>query len=340
MPRIQFNTGEQRKFLEKARACVNGRIEALANICAVHPRTLRDWCREKYLMSAISVEAIQQQLKIKPPKSTKVLSDHWHIHEAGKIGAIKRYEMYGSPGTKEGRSKGGKISCFVQQTAAKKGVVTGFIVRKDVNLPSYSENLAEAVGIILGDGSISKFQISISSSAKVDNEYADYISRLFKGLFKVDVARLKIRKNTIVQTISSREVVEYFNKMGLKIGDKLKNNITIPRWIVSNESYLKACLKGLFDTDGCIYYHCHYTRGREYNDIGWEFRNLNVNLLKEFQNFLLKKGFNSKIKKASIAIYNRHDISKYFKEIGSNNPKHIKRYLQYFNKLGGMREMA
>ena len=72
--------------------------------------------------------------------------------------------------------------------------------------------------------------------------------------------------------------------------------------------------------------------------IGWEFSNLNSDSLENFQGFLLKKGFNSKMKTKGIWIYNRLDIHRYFNEIGTNNPKHISKYSNYFKQFGGMRE--
>ena len=307
MPRLLFKTGEQKDYLLKAKNKLSRKTAFLAKLCGVHERTVGDWLQEKYFISQSAAQKISERLKIKTPEIIKTLPDFWSISKAGKIGAVARYKIYGNPGTKDGRSKGGKKSCRIQQEALKKGVVTGFVVRKNVLLPAHSEDLAEAVGIILGDGHISRFQVFTHSSAIVDKEYADYIDKLFRRLFNVDVVRLKVRKNTISQVISGREIVEFLARMGLK---------------------------GLFDTDGSIYYHRHVTRGREYNDIGWEFGNLNTNLLQEFQKFLLKKGFNSKIKETSVAIYNRFDIHQYFKEIGGSNPKHLMRYLQYFQGVG------
>ncbi|PIX13830.1 MAG: hypothetical protein COZ72_07655, partial [Elusimicrobia bacterium CG_4_8_14_3_um_filter_50_9] len=85
--------------------------------------------------------------------------------------------------------------------------------------------------MILGDGSISKFQVYIYTNALVDREYAEYVIKLFNSLFGIEVKQQKIRKNTISLAISSREIVEYFNKMGLKTGDKIKNDVSIPEWI-------------------------------------------------------------------------------------------------------------
>jgi len=34
---------------------------------------------------------------------------------------------------------------------------------------------------------------------------------------------------------------------------KIEQGARIPRWVFRNKSYLPACLRGLFDTDGCVY---------------------------------------------------------------------------------------
>lgn len=338
MPRVRFKKGKQRDFLLEARKVVGDRTEHLAEVCSVNPRTVRDWMREKYLISQLVVEAIENKLNIKSPKAVEVLPDHWSTSKAGKIGGKSRYKLYGSPGTKEGRKKGGRISCRLQQETAKKGITTGFVVRKSVRFPKENVKLAEAVGIILGDGHISRFQVLIHTSALVDRKYADYIDRLFRDLFKVGVCRRKIRRNTITLVVSSREIVEFFNRMGLKSGDKIRNDVCIPKWILEKNPYVRACVRGLFDTDGCIYYHRHSTRGREYNDVGWEFRNLNENLLNEVHRFLLKKGFKSKKKVGRVSLYNRANIRRFMEEIGTSNPKHKTRYVNYFKELGGMTE--
>ncbi|MDP2600091.1 MAG: hypothetical protein Q8P84_05070 [Deltaproteobacteria bacterium] len=333
MPRIIFEKGEQKNFLVKARAMIHGQVDSLAMVCNVHPRTLRDWIREKYRMPESAFDSINHRLKIKAVPSIRVIPDYEHVSRAGRQGALKRNALYGSPGTKEGRSKGGRTSCFVQQEAFNRGVISGFMCRKDIHLPPYSEELAEAIGVILGDGSISKFQVSISVSALVDQKYSKFLVQLFKRLFYIKVVKKEVEKNTIRLTLSSRQLVEWLIQMGLVVGDKIRQNVKIPNWIIKDEKYLKTCLRGLFDTDGCVYYHHHFVNGREYNDIGWEFSNLNKNFLNVFYNFLLQKGLRAKLGSRRVVLYNRKDINSYFQEVKTNNPKHVRRYQQYFEKI-------
>jgi hypothetical protein len=337
MSRVRFEKGKQRNFLLNARKRIGGRSADLADVCRVHRRTLSGWIREKYLMKEEALIKIERELKLKRPE-VKILPDYWSTSKAGKATGKRNYIKYGNPATLEDRRKGGRVSCRVQQEVARKGVPSGFVVRKKVNIPENSNELAEAVGIILGDGHISRFQVLIHTSALVDGEYSCYMRKLFENLFRVDVKRRKISKNTITLVLSSREIVEFFNNMGLKTGSKIRNGAEIPEWNRQDEDFMRMCLRGLFDTDGCVYNHKHYTRGREYNDIGWAFRNKTVKLLEEFQDFLLRKGYNSKLIKYGVAIYNRRDIHRYFKEVGSSNPKHIKKYADYFRKLGEVTE--
>ena len=41
--------------------------------------------------------------------------------------------------------------------------------------------------------------------------------------------------------------------LGLPLGNKIKNSIDVPDWIKNNDSFLKLCLRGLFETDGSCY---------------------------------------------------------------------------------------
>lgn len=36
-------------------------------------------------------------------------------------------------------------------------------------------------------------------------------------------------------------------------GSKIKQKISVPKWIKNNKKYTKKCLKGLFETDGSVY---------------------------------------------------------------------------------------
>lgn len=137
MLRLLLKPGQQKDFLLKAKNELGGKTAVLAELCGVHERTIRDWLREKYHISQPAAQKISERLKIRMPEVVEMLPDFWSTPKAGKVGAIARYKIYGNPGTKEGRSKGGKRGWLTNQENIKKGILTGFTVRKKVDMPAY-----------------------------------------------------------------------------------------------------------------------------------------------------------------------------------------------------------
>ena len=105
---------------------------------------------------------------------------------------------------------------------------------------------------------------------------------------------------------------------GLKRGNKLKNNVKIPQWIKDNKDYSKCCLRGLIDTDGCVYW-CKRDK-RAYI----KFTNACSNLLKDARE--ISKDLNIAFVASggnNICLYRREKIVKYINEIGFSNDKHL-----------------
>jgi len=81
-----------------------------------------------------------------------------------RLGGLRCIELHGNPGTPEGRSRGGRktTSLFSQNPALAKSL--GFVTRKEIKYPPKSEELAELIGIILGDaGNKVRNQVDIPS---------------------------------------------------------------------------------------------------------------------------------------------------------------------------------
>ena len=51
----------------------------------------------------------------------------------------------------------------------------------------------------------------------------------------------------------SLKLINFLEDKGFKPGNKIKNKLRIPSWIKNNRKFLKACLRGLYDTDGSVY---------------------------------------------------------------------------------------
>jgi intein/homing endonuclease len=197
--------------------------------------------------------------------------------------------------------------------------------RKTVTLPKYSVSLAEFFGIMLGDGGINNdWQATITVNAISDADFAVYISKLCEKLFNVIPAIRKRKKtNALVISLASTSVVDFLVKNGLPRGNKLKNGLKIPNWILSKPSFQKACVRGLIDTDGCIYIHAHKVGSKEYRNIGLNFTDYEPKLIRQVAQIFKKFGIIPHITKRGydIYLYKMSSIEKYLKIFGTSNQR-------------------
>jgi len=199
-----------------------------------------------------------------------------------------------------------------------------------IKIPKKDERLAELVGIILGDGSIYKskersmYELRIAGHSIDDKEYLiNYVGSLIEELFGIKV-RLYFFKNKKCLHIKAQGVrlISYLEKIGLISGNKVKNDVGIPQWILDSKEFTKCCIRGLIDTDGGVY-DCG--NGSLFPRIG--FCSYIPQLRNDFRNSLLNLGFFPLkwIMKTKTAIYRKKEVFRYIEEIGFSNPKHIKR---------------
>tara|TARA_Y100000310_G_C20587798_1_gene766371 strand:+ start:246 stop:1148 length:903 start_codon:yes stop_codon:yes gene_type:complete len=217
-----------------------------------------------------------------------------------------------------GRSKGGKLSKPKEKQA-----------KKLVN--NYSIELAEFIGVMLGDGNIWErkgfYYVRVCGHSIEDKEYLiNHIKPLIKKIFNINMQTyIHKTNNELYLTKGSKDFVFTLKNYGLKSGDKIKNNKGIPEWVFSSNNYLKACIRGLIDTDGSV----TPITNRNYTYI-W-FTNKNAALRDDFERAMKILGY--KISKWNFSgtpetyIGNKKGIRKFYKEIGFNNPKHKQRFM-------------
>ncbi len=101
--------------------------------------------------------------------------------------------------------------------------------------------------------------------------------------------------------------------------NKVKSQVDVPKWIFSNEEFMKRFLRGFFDTDGSIY-KLRY-------GIQISFKNYSHPLLKSLQKMLSGLGYKpSRISSHSVYVTRVSDVVRFFEEIQPANIKHKKRY--------------
>lgn len=123
----------------------------------------------------------------------------------------------------------------------------------------FNEEIAELIGIIYGDGNlyISKnntYRVTITGNKETDYNYlTKYVSSIFKRNFHIK-PKILIYKNkkAIGIYINSRELIRYLLNLGLKVGPK--KNLNIPKIILKKKLYMARFLRGILDTDFCLYF--------------------------------------------------------------------------------------
>lgn len=189
-------------------------------------------------------------------------------------------------------------------------------------LPSkYSPELAELIGILLGDGSVMKYFAKIYLNRVADKGYEEYVTNLSRKLFGESVVTCYDVPNdgTMNVQISSIEVRDYLRNIGFD--PKIRE---IPKWILENDDFIKACIRGLFDTEGSV--GVKYFKGKKGNYIYKQLTvtNTNKNILQFVEKYLILYGYKpTRGSKTNIYVSNRKDIARYREEIGSSNPKMI-----------------
>lgn len=335
MSRAKLKNGQQRQFLNRIAKYFYFNWAKIAKVSSVCNRTLRDWRREKYKMNYEALLRLHRISKIPIPKDIKILPEHWSIKKASRLGAIIHNKLYGNPGTLEGRRKGGRNSQKLFRSNPEYARKAGVIVRKIIKEPAHSEELAEFIGIMLGDGGISNYQINITLNNETDREYSVYVQELIKKLFSISVFVLSRRLEKTDRIVASgRSLVEFLKRKGLIVGNKVRSQIDIPAWILNNRKYAIACLRGLIDTDGSFYSYEHTVFKKKYYNFAMCFTNHSMPLIKKVSRILNKLGLSPIMNTKRVYLHRAKDIDKYFSEVGTHNPKYLQRYKNFISLKG------
>lgn len=302
-------------------------IENLSKRLNINPRTLRDWRRGKFTIPKNELVILVNLARIDINKlEITMLPQWWNNKDAGKIGGQSYFERYGAPGTQLSRKFGGIVS---YQKRNKSDV--DIFKRKHISKPGNSLELAEFIGLMIGDGSVGPYQISITLDSRTDVEYAQYVKELIRLLFDIKPSiRYRKNKNCLVIEVSSINLVEFLVGKGLPVGNKIQQHIDMPIWIKSSEKYSKACVRGIFDTDGSIFQEIHNIKKRQYSYCRMSFVSASPNLLISIYDALSNLGITAKIRNnRAVVIESFTDIKEYFKIVGSSNPKHNRRFATF-----------
>ena len=136
---------------------------------------------------------------------------------------------------------------------------------RQITVPYICEDLAEDIGIQIGDGCIGRYKRSKKDGSL--NNVITVVGDLKEGGYYLKTTVLHLKKRlygsginfktyrniggkTIVLYTSSKNLVNFYEHLGLPVGPK--NNINIPKFIFQDKKLQIAFIRGLADTDGCL----------------------------------------------------------------------------------------
>ena len=325
--RVRLPKGIQKEFLNRAIERGNG-VAGLAIFLKVSARTIRDWRREKFLMPYQSLMKVSRTYTLPLPEDMQREKRFWYVAKGARHGGLASYEkqggFIGNPVVRKQKwrewwEREGKFIPHSPIGAAKQ-----------IEIPTHSTDLAEFTGIVLGDGGVTNYQVTITLNSNDEREYGIFVANLIKNLFGV-IPAIHYETTCYAFTIkASRKALVAFcgDELGLFPGDKIENRIDIPDWVKEKEKYRIACIRGLVDTDGSVYNHRYRVNNRQYSYKKIDFCSLSRPLLTSV--FKILKGFSLRpklLRNKIVQIDNEVCVKKYFDIIGSSNSKHLKRYL-------------
>lgn len=194
----------------------------------------------------------------------------------------------------------------------------------------FASKKAELIGIMLGDGNIyvdpatGQYQVRITGHENEADYLKEHVAVLLSECFRVKSRTYhhSTRKGITLYVYSKRLVSDLL-KLGLKAGNKKINRVSIPNWIWKDNACMIACIRGLIDTDGCVY--------KKYSNpkiLQIEYYSAIPSLLNDLRKALKKLGFKvSKItagkrETPKCGIYAKDEVIRYCGVIGFNNPKY------------------
>lgn len=309
--RVKLELGKQKELMLMLKN-KSGSLKTVALELNIPYSTLKKYSRGEFYLPEDLFNQIVKLCSLKIEElNFQTLPRNWGQKEGGKNGIASLMNKYPE-----------KIKIW-RKMAWKKSTLAN---TKQIKTPELNEELAELIGIYLGDGTLTKYFISISGDCRYDYPYFEYVSSLINSLFGIKTSiRREKRNNTLYLVVYSKELCSYLNKrFDLKYGDKIRNKTGIPSKILNNPKLAKACLRGLIDTDGCV--------SKSGNQMSIRFSSYSEKILKQteiigkmLRIFTFSTGNH-------IGTTKWKNVLKYFELVGSSNLRHIVRFYTYYDK--------
>jgi hypothetical protein len=184
----------------------------------------------------------------------------------------------------------------------KKKIKEGWI-KVDYPFLKKSGDLAELIGVILGDGYIGRFlrtEVLAIFSNSNNQGFIDRYTALVERIFNKKPSVSKRKSSNCVNIIIYQKDIS--KRLGIPVGAKKDKYIGIPRWIYNNKEYLIRYFRGLYEAEGSF---CVHLPTYTYKFV---FANRNESLLNNVYRGLRILGFNPHKDKYRVQISRKEEV--------------------------------
>ena len=187
-----------------------------------------------------------------------------------------------------------------------------------------TEQESEILGIMFGDGSLSRSERSVQiviTGNKVDDEnyLLGHVRPLFLKVFDLELtSRYRHGENTMDLYRHSKKVASILHSWGMPFGLKKLEDIRPRLEVIPN-----AFIRGVFDTDGSVY--------RKYGPYAQiQFKMVSRTLMGFIRERLVTLGFHpTRLRpdetKFRFSLCRQNEIDAFFRIVSPTNPKHLER---------------
>lgn len=136
-------------------------------------------------------------------------------------------------------------------------VTNVYILRCLLFIMGINSNIAEIVGILIGDGYIyrrnRKYQIGFVGSPKTDVELFGHLQKLILKEWNKET-KIKVRAGGLRLVFNSKEICDFLiNDLSIPHGEGKCEKVTIPKIILEDWNLAKYTIRGIMDTDGTVF---------------------------------------------------------------------------------------
>ncbi|HLC66075.1 MAG TPA: LAGLIDADG family homing endonuclease [Candidatus Nanoarchaeia archaeon] len=195
-----------------------------------------------------------------------------------------------------------------------------------------NREICEFIGAFIGDGFLGKYDrsyvVGLAGDSRLDYEYlAEHMQKLLLRNFSGIRPHIYVRsdENSMALKVYSKNFFGYMCSLGFSPGRKSRT-VTIPKEIMCRHEFMSATVRGIFDTDGCVYWGKRSSYAKPYPRITLQVAS--QPLIRQLQQFLERDFWlyvnlrNRDGKRNYLEIYGHEQYKRFLKEIGFSNIRH------------------